>query len=64
VKSIKKISVEEDHGSKLAWANSSQDPISEKKSQEKGCPEWLSGRVPQYRRKKKKKMHRGRCPTS
>jgi hypothetical protein len=32
---------QEDHGSKPAWANSSQDPVSKKPITKKGLVEWL-----------------------
>jgi hypothetical protein len=53
---------QEGHGSKPAWANSSQDPILEKTFHKKGLVEWLKVRVlslsPSITKKKKKKRER------
>jgi hypothetical protein len=46
----------ENHGSKPAWANSAQDPISRKPITAKGCGVAHNSEFkPQYRKKKEKK---------
>jgi hypothetical protein len=51
---------QEDHSSKPAWANSSQDPISKKPITKTGLVEWLKGKAlsssPNTAKKKKKKI--------